>query len=282
MLSQRFQRMDVANLRKGAAGQVVTARGQNFSVRRVPGGVGDEFSFSDRDETILICPDVAVSLERLPGAEPVLGKGAVFITPPGEYRLRFEEVGECFILSTGCNGDEQANAGRALGEEAGTFDPRVAPLGPPYVRLNDPKQVRVYSFADIDTPADNPRMKFIQSSTMSINLVEYEGARDSSKLSPHSHSDVEQASLAIRGKFLHHLRMPWGRDASEWRDDKHLEADDGTILIVPPGIVRTTEGIGAGSHLLIDIFAPPRSDFRAKGWFFNGKDYAAPEGYPGD
>jgi hypothetical protein len=45
------------------------------------------------------------------------------------------------------------------------------------------------------------------------------------------------------------------------------------MTIIPPKLVHTTEGVGPGPHLLIDIFAPPRRDFIAKGQVLNAVDY---------
>jgi hypothetical protein len=125
--------------------------------------------------------------------------------------------------------------------------------------------------------AGRPRLKMLQSATLSINWVEYEGVRDRTQLSPHSHDDFEQGSLAIHGDFVHHLRLPWGPDANQWRDDLHLSAPAGSLSIVPPGLIHTSEGLGEGRHLLIDVFCPPRGDFIAKGWVANSSDYLPPD-----
>jgi hypothetical protein len=117
----------------------------------------------------------------------------------------------------------------------------------------------------------------LQSDTLSINWVEYEGGRDRSRLSPHSHKSIEQGSLALAGDFVHHLRVEWGRDAALWRDDLHARLPSPSLMVVPVGLIHTSEGTGAGHHLLIDIFAPPRREFIAKGWVLNSGDYAAPD-----
>jgi hypothetical protein len=115
-----------------------------------------------------------------------------------------------------------------------------------------------------------------QSATMSINWVDYDGPRDRTKLSPHAHADFEQASLAVAGRFVHHTRVAWGSNANEWCDDHHLPADSPSIVVIPPEIIHTTEGVEQGHHLLIDIFAPPRRDFIARNWVLNSKEYMDP------
>jgi hypothetical protein len=52
-----------------------------------------------------------------------------------------------------------------------------------------------------------------------------------------------------------------------------VRADSDSLAIIAPTLVHTTEGVGPGSHILIDIFAPPRRDFIAKGQILNAVDY---------
>jgi hypothetical protein len=152
----------------------------------------------------------------------------------------------------------------------------VAPVGSAWTRTGDADAIRVFEIDRIDAPADNPRIKMFQSATMSINWVDYQGPRDRTALSPHAHGDIEQASLAAAGDFVHHLRVAWGKNANEWRDDQHLRAGSPSVLVIPPDVIHTTEGVGPGHHLLIDVFAPPRRDFIAKGWVANAGDYVDP------
>src|SRR5262249_47988560 len=140
----------------------------------------------------------------------------------------------------------------------------------------DAQEIAVFEIDKIAAPADNPRLKMFQSATMSINWVDYDGPRDRTALSPHAHSDFEQASLAAAGDFVHHLRVAWGKDATQWRDDEHRLAGSPSVLVIPPDLIHTTEGVGPGHHLLIDIFAPPRRDFIARNWVFNSGAYRDP------
>ena len=130
-------------------------------------------------------------------------------------------------------------------------------------------------FEQIKASPEKPRLKMLQTDALSINIVDYAGPRDRSALSPHSHADFEQGSLAIEGQFVHHLRTPWGSDADRWRDDEHLQAPSPSLVVVPPHVIHTSEGTGPGRHLLIDVFSPPRRDFIASNWVFNAADYRA-------
>jgi hypothetical protein len=46
------------------------------------------------------------------------------------------------------------------------------------------------------------------------------------------------------------------------------------VVVIPPEIIHTTEGVGACHHMLVDVFAPPRDDFIARNWVFNADEYA--------
>lgn len=131
----------------------------------------------------------------------------------------------------------------------------------------------VYDMDELQPPADNPRLKMLQTDRMSLNWVHYSGPRDRSSLSPHLHEDFPQAGLALEGEFIHHLRTPWGRDARQWREDVHLHVKSPSIIDIPAGVEHTTEGINEGSHLLIDLFQPARRDYISRRWILNSADY---------
>jgi hypothetical protein len=257
----------------------VVARAQNFIVEQVFGMDGEETTFASSEELILLLPDGGGRLTGSAsggsvGATEISERGIV-IVPPGTHTFRFAGDGRLMILATDrtdLDDDTIANAA-----EYAEPDPRVAPIGTPFRRVAGAGEAQVLPIAAVPYPATNPRLKFVQSATMSINWVEYDEPRDRTALSPHAHDDLEQGSLAIDGQFLHHLRTPWGKNANLWREDVHIDAGPSSLLIVPPEIIHTTEGVGSGHHLLIDIFAPPRRDFIAKDWVFNAGDYEDPE-----
>ncbi|MEJ0023642.1 MAG: hypothetical protein WDN76_09575 [Alphaproteobacteria bacterium] len=231
------------------------ARSNNFALEWI---ADSPRVIASSEETIVIFPD---------GEGRVHGDGnvaeapnpSIVIVPPGRHEISAH--GAALILST----DEFPIE---------TRDSRVAPIAPAFERLRGQGQIHVYPFADIPLPKDNNRIRFVQSATMSVNIVMYDGARGRKALSPHAHADIEQGSLALAGNFVHHLRTPWGTDADAWLEDVHLEAGPDSMILIPPQLVHTSEGVGEGAHILLDIFAPPRRDFRAKGWFANGEDYA--------
>lgn len=246
------------------------ARGQNFSVERL--SVAGAHAFASLTEIILLLPKTGATLSGDRSAD--LPGHAIAILPAGAYGVEAAGEGDIYILATDRSDDEGAKALNAA--EYASPDARVSPVGASYVRTAFQGEIRIHRVEDVTIPPDNGRLRFLQSETMSLNWVEYEGARDRSGLSPHSHSDAEQATLAIEGAFIHHLRTPWGRDAGVWQEDQHLVAGPCSVMVIPPEIIHTTEGNGVGHHMLIDVFAPPRADFIAKNWVFNAGEYAAP------
>lgn len=245
-------------------------RGQNFLVDWIEThGRPDGCDFVSSDETLLLLPEAGATLQRDGQRLEAPGR-SVCILPPGRFRVELGARGLAIALRTGSPGAE-ATASLNAGAYSAP-NPRVAPLGPAWRRTGSPG-IAVIEVDRLARASGRPRLKMLQSETMSINWVEYEGVRDRTQLSPHSHDDFEQGSLAVFGHFLHHLRTPWGPDATAWRDDVHMPAPEGSLTVIPPGVIHTTEGVGEGRHLLIDIFAPVRQDFVTKGWVANASDY---------
>lgn len=100
--------------------------------------------------------------------------------------------------------------------------------------------------------------------------------RDETQLSPHSHADFEQASVALEGEWVHHLRVPWTPNRREWRPDEHVELGSPSVTVIPAGIIHTSEGVAGEGMRLIDVFAPPRLDFSQRGLVDNAADYPMP------
>jgi hypothetical protein len=248
-------------------------RGQNFWVEWVETPSGAEpFTHESAAEALLITDATPLRVEgaaRGAGATDVPAH-AVCILPAGRHMVSATAGSYVLIASE----RQDLEGRRVLNEHAYLpADPRIRPAGRPYRRNEHRSQVEVLGIDAIKASADRPRLKMLQTETLSINVVEYTGVRDRTALSPHSHADFEQGSLAIAGDFVHHLRVPWGPNANQWRDDEHLAASSPSLLVVPVEMVHTTEGSGEGRHLLIDVFSPPRGDFIDKGWVFNSSDY---------
>jgi hypothetical protein len=250
------------------------SRSQNAVVEWAEADAGAQaFAAASEDEMMLLLLTTGAAIEGA-GQRVRAGARALCILPPGRYSVAPDGAGACTVFAS----TRSDLAGRRVLNEA-TYarpDPRVAPVGPPYRRLNAPDRIEVIALDQVAAPPDNPRLKMFQSATLSINWVEYAGPRDRTSLSPHSHADFEQISLAAAGEFVHHFRVNWSRNANLWREDRHERMPSPSVAVIPVHLVHTTEGVGADRHLLIDVFAPPRRDFIAQGWVANSADYARP------
>jgi hypothetical protein len=250
------------------------ARGQNFFVEWAEAeGDGATLPWSSRYETMVLT--FGASAQVSCGAlQAQADAHSVCIVPPGEGAIRLAAGGACAVLAS----ERDDLGGRAALNQADFMEPdtRIRPSTPPFRCNHGASTLRVLPIASFEAPASNPRLKMLQSATLSINWVQYEGPRDRSSLSPHSHADLEQGSLAVAGHFVHHLREPWGKDANQWRDDRHIEVGSPSLMLVPLNLIHTSEGVGAGRHVLIDIFSPPRRDFISRGWVHNAADYEDP------
>ncbi|QHE88179.1 hypothetical protein [Hydrogenophaga sp. BPS33] len=266
--------LDVSNECATAGAAAWDARGQNFHVAwRRAGDAPLRMETASADELMLIVLDAPVAIEA-EGRAPVNAPArTIAILPAGAWHLALAPRATCAVLRSLREDavDAPARNAQAYRER----DPRIVPVGAPYRALRDADAVRLLPIDQVQASKDKPRLKMLQTATMSINWVEYEGPRDRSALSPHAHSQFEQGSLALAGDFVHHLRTPWGADAGLWQDDRHAALGAPSLMVVPVNLIHTSEGVGPGHHVLIDIFSPPRADFIANQWVYNASDYVA-------
>jgi hypothetical protein len=207
------------------------------------------------------------------------GAETLSIVPPGPSRITMRQPGLVVRVFTKQASDLIAAAGNAATYADGA--PEVAPIVP----WPDPVggfKLRTYRLADVVSPDPSPlKMRLFRSTNLMINIFEpWTRRREPSRLSPHSHDDFEQMSLGLKGAFRHHLRYPWGPDMSAWMEDEHATYDASpSILVIPAGLVHTTQDLGEGVTWLVDIFGPPRHDFSSKpGFVLNEADYPMPQG----
>jgi mannose-6-phosphate isomerase-like protein (cupin superfamily) len=258
----------------GSATRVV--RGQNLVLLYTDATAGDDVESGPLEsEMAIVVGDDSPAFDVIAdhGVTHVDGPGLV-VVPPGSSRIvpaadgplvRLVEVGETTWADRADNAEAYAQP-----------HPRVAPLVP-WPEPTGGRRVRVYPLADVvEEPGRFGRI-FRTRSFMVNFLLPNDGPRDPGKLSPHTHEDFEQLSLALAGTFLHHIRTPWTGDSAQWRDDEHVELGSPSLAVIPPPTVHTTAATGSGRNVLIDIFSPPRTDFSAKpGWVLNDADYPKP------
>ena len=252
---------------------------QNFVLaftRLVSGEKLTRDAAAQREEYVLVLPRDGLTIEVTAGGESrtVTGAGVV-IVPPGDSVVTAHGDGDLVRLFDVRTADLLARCGNAQSYEQP--HPRVAPLTP----WPDPPaghRLRVYRNADY--PLRPGRFgRIFRSSSFMVNFGDAkDGPRDPERLSPHHHDDFEQCSLTVVGDYVHHVRTPWTSKMSQWRDDEHAAVGSPAVAIIPPPTVHTSQAVGEGPHLLIDIFSPPRADFSAKaGWVLNADEYPAPE-----
>jgi hypothetical protein len=244
------------------------ARAKTFLVEwHEPTAGGASLERLSADETIAVFPGAGgwVSTD---GPAVAIPDRTIAVIPPGACVLGASGDAPMILLSPIRAGRARPVAANEAEYEDGSAEGMqvvgdAAPSG----------GLQIIPVDSIVAPADKPRLKIVRSDTMSVSWIEYEGLRDRTRLSPHDHADFEQGSLAIEGAFVHHLRVPWGPDATAWREDVHQLAQPRSLCVIPPKMIHTTEGEGAGKHVLLDIFAPARGDFISKGWVFNQSTY---------
>jgi hypothetical protein len=263
------RRPQLFELREPGTGRGRTVLAQNFCVQWCEGTTG--YAIESRDEALLFVVDPIAVIGHIDRVA-VPAKSLV-ILPPGRHSIEGGKEAKAIVMATDRRNMQRDAAVNGINMAR---DSRVVAVGQPFVRCQNESRILVYPMDDIVPPAGNPRLKIFQSSTMSVNYVEYDGPRARNALSPHAHKDFEQVTLAVQGPYVHHLREVWGPDADLWREDVHIRAEPATLLLIPPTVIHTTEGVGNEQHILLDIFAPPRRDFIAKGWVLNAEDYVDP------
>ncbi|MGP3534693.1 hypothetical protein ACTU3I_07850 [Microbacterium sp. RD1] len=249
------------------------ARAANLVIAYTDARAGDEFARTGQPDeyTVLQYSDSAAVTVRAGTETAGVSEEALIVVPPGDSVVRAESDGVVIRLFSTVADDLRSAALNA--PAYAEPDLRAAPLEP----WPDPVggfRLRVYRLAD--TPIAEGRFgRIFRTTTVMVNfLAEEPQPRDERKLSPHHHDDFEQISLGVKGRFVHHIRYPWGPDATQWREDEHREIGTPSICVIPPPTVHTTQGVGAHQQL-IDIFAPPRVDFSESGWVLNADDYPA-------
>ena len=206
------------------------------------------------------------------------GADTLFIVPPGDSRVIVRDAGQIVRVFSNTATDLLAASGNAAIYADGA--PEITPI----TAWPDPVggfKLRTYKLADFTSPDPSPlKMRLFRSTNLMINLFEpWTKRRDPAKLSPHWHDDFEQMSLGLKGSFRHHLRYPWGPDMTKWEDDEHATYDASpSILVIPAGVVHTSQELGEGVTWLVDVFGPPRMDFSSKpGFVLNERDYPMPQ-----
>lgn len=225
------------------------------------------------DEFMLLLPP-AVRARVSSAAQTVeAGPDTLTIMPPGKTSIHVLDDGVVARVFSARATDLCALASNAAVYAHGA--PAVAALEDWPMPVGGYK-IRSYALAGYADPKIFGRI--FRSRNLMINVFERKTApRDPSKLSPHSHGDFEQISLALEGTFIHHLRTPWGADSFSWKADEHVEVKSPSAIVIPANVIHTTQAVGYESNWLVDIFGPPRVDFSEQaGVVRNANEYPMP------
>lgn len=216
---------------------------------------------------------------RAQGRRREVGPETLLIMPPGQSRIVLPDGGMIVRVFSNKAQDILTEAANGAAYVDGASE--VAPIVP----WPDPVggfKIHAYHLADFASPDSSPlKMRVFRSTNLMVNIFEpWQQRRDPTKLSPHWHDDFEQMSLGVKGAFRHHLRYPWGPDLTRWEVDEHVTYEASpSILVIPAGVIHTTQDVGEGVTWLVDIFGPPCVDFSSKpGFVLNAADYPMPQG----
>ncbi|HXC58658.1 MAG TPA: hypothetical protein VN645_05040 [Steroidobacteraceae bacterium] len=245
-------------------------RGANFAIVISVGETGAVLNGKSKDEQFVYALEGGVTLTAN-GDSATLGVEDLAIAPPGEWTIRFGRSGHVV---------QQITADEALTQQAANAQvyAQGAPEAAPVVAWPEPVGgYRLRRYSTLDAYARGGMVHaFRTRKLMMVPYARFLEPRDETQLSPHSHADFEQGSVALEGEWLHHLRVPWTPNRHHWRPDVHLEVGSPSTTIIPAGVIHTSQGIAGAGMRLIDVFAPPRMDFSERGWVDNAADYPMP------
>ncbi|MEO7243006.1 MAG: hypothetical protein ABIW85_08850 [Variovorax sp.] len=257
----------------GSGASTWITRGANFvvAVSSVEAGVQLQRS-ANPDEYMVYLLGTGATIQA-GDAQIIAAADSLTIVPSGASSVTARDAGQIVRVFSNAAIDLLALAINAQTYAAGA--PEVAPL----VAWPDPPggfKLRNYLLSEHIKPDTN--MRIFRSSNLMLNIMTPRmTARDVHKLSPHSHTDFEQGSLALQGDWVHHLRHPWTADMTTWKDDEHIELGSPSLLVVPPKVIHTSRNANNDGSRLVDIFAPPRLDFSSKpGMVCNADEYPMP------
>jgi hypothetical protein len=241
-------------------------RAANFAVACRDVGEGDRLVRAGQsDEYLALLIGTGARLETASGTIEAPAD-ALAIVEPGDSAIELAGAGRVVLAATTRSEDVARDAVNA--DAYRSHPAAIAALGAPVAGSG----TRIHALAD--HPAGEGEMRVFRSGDLMINVFgPRHQRRDPARLTPHWHDDFEQGSVVLAGTWTHHLRYPWVPDRSAWREDQHLRCGAPSVTIIPAGVEHTSEDSGDGVSWLVDVFAPPRADFLARGIVRNAADY---------
>jgi hypothetical protein len=265
-------RFDQASGEQSAGATTWYARAQNFVVSYSTLEAGGALDVAGaEDEYMALLVEGAIELTA-PGESGRASGDAVIILPPGDTRIVASQPSVVVRIFAPPPPELMAKC-----PNDGTYaDPHVNVAAfERWPMPVDGYKLRVYEYASLPAGA----RKIFRSRNIMVNWQGHPGgpARDLKKFTPHSHDDFEQGSVELWGKYVHHLRYPWGPDSTAWRPDERIEVDGPGMTVMPVNVIHTSQGT-AEFNCLADVFAPPRLDFSLAGYVYNAAEYPMPKG----
>jgi quercetin dioxygenase-like cupin family protein len=258
-------------------------RGANFAIVYTEGAAGASLNerFSDEHFAYALEGGIRVTASAGTGAgtgagTATLGEEDLAILPPGECEIHFDRAATLVQVVTAAESLTSAAPNAAIYADGAK---EVAPVDP------WPEPVGGYRLRTYSTREGYARGGLVHAyRTRKLMIIPYDRflvPRDETQLTPHSHADFEQASVALEGQWLHHLRVPWTPNRHHWKPDRTIEIGSPSVTIIPAGVIHTSQGIAGAGMRLIDVFSPPRVDFSQKGWVDNAAEYPMPPAVAG-
>ena len=246
-------------------------RARNFAIVYSEGEAGSKITNDFVDEHMIYIVEGRLKVTA-GGEEALLDGESLAIVPPGPNEIELIKGGVVVQVIT----DDEALV--KLARNVGAYSD-----GAPEVRPTEawPMPVGGYKLHAYSLPGVYASGGMVNAfRTRKLMLCPYSRflePRDETALTPHSHQDFEQASVALEGEWIHHLRVPWTPNRNDWRPDNHVELGSPSTTIIPAGVVHTSQGIAGEGMRLLDVFGPPRVDFSLRpGVVRNADDYPMP------
>lgn len=256
-------------------------RGGNFAIcySEVETGAVLERADNPEEYMVILPPDGTTATIEAGGETIEAGEDSLTIVPPGPSKVTVTNGGVVARIISKASTDIMD-----LAQNGATYADGAPELAEPdlWPAPTDGFKLRHYPLAqyhDVNGPRIQPRC--FRSTNMLVNLFGYYKTRRGNKgLSPHWHDDFEQASLCLKGTWVHHTRHNWGADSDLWWPDDHGEMATPSVMIIPARSIHTSQDVGEDGpeSSLYDIFCPPRMDFASKpGFVINEAEYPLPE-----
>lgn len=253
---------DTATLTDADGSQHWITRGANFVViatRAKPGAVVSRSAAQQSDEYMLLLPEGMKAQIHARTEAAVSDGDSLTIVPPGDSRISFPDGGWAYRVFSKRAADLLPLAANTATYAGAT---NVADL------VTWPEPVGGFKLRHYDLARyvrSDTTMRLFRTQHLMINIfLPSKAPRDIAKMTPHSHTDFEQGSLALHGAYIHYMRYPWGANLADWRADEAIPASAPSLCIIPPTVIHTSQSVGETGMRLVDIFAPPREDFSAK------------------